>query len=319
MKTWVVVGVLAAGLLIGVPFLPGVSGTSNQVPSLSRGKYLVEAVTICFECHSERDFTKPGWPIPPGRAGSGRILWGGGTPEQVVAPNISPDKDTGIGAWSDEEIVRAMVGGFGRDGRLLNPDMPYRYFRRLNRVDVDSIVMYLKTIPPVNNKLVKTPHYVPGKYPPRVAMDAIRLRMSSNAVKRGEYLVRMGGCETCHTPTNEQGFISGMEFAGGTVFRKGNLADASSNLTPDLSGIGSYNEQQFIRNIRIGRSGNRPFNSAMPWLFFRHLTDSDLAAIFAYLKALPPISHKVDNSQPPTLCPKCRKEHGRGNQNWNAD
>lgn len=98
MKTCVVVGVLAAGLLIGVPFLPSVSGTSNQVPSLSRGKYLVEAVTICFECHSERDFTKPGWPIPPGRAGSGRILWGGGTPEQVVAPNISPDKDTGIGA-----------------------------------------------------------------------------------------------------------------------------------------------------------------------------------------------------------------------------
>ncbi|MHB8503226.1 MAG: c-type cytochrome [Candidatus Acidiferrales bacterium] len=307
--------VLAVTPSIGMFFLPRVSGASKHVPSLSRGKYLVEAVAICFECHSERDFAKPGWPIPPGRVGSGRILRGDGTPEQIIAPNISPDKATGIGAWSDEEIVRAIVGGVGHDGKLLNPEMPYRYFRVLSRTDVDSIVMYLKTIPPVSNKLPKMASYVPGKFPPGVAMDTIRLRMSSNAVKRGAYLVRLGGCETCHTPTNEQGFISGMEFAGGTVFRHGNQAAASSNLTPDLSGIGRYTEQQFIQIIKTGRSGNRPINSAMPWLFYRHLTDTDLAAIFAYLKALPPISHIIDNSQPPAFCPMCRNEPGLGNRN----
>lgn len=312
---WVAVGVLTAALTIGMPLLPPVSGTSNHVPSLGRGKYLVEAVAICFECHSERDFSKPGWPIPFSRAGSGRILRGEGTPEQVIAPNISPDKETGIGAWSDEEIVRAIVGGFGRDGRLLNPEMPYRYFRRLSGTDLDSIVMYLRTIPPVRNKLPKMANYVPGKHAPRVAMETVPLTMSSSAVKRGEYLVRIGGCETCHTPTNEQGFISGMEFAGGTVFRQGSLADASSNLTPDPSGIGCYSEAQFIQIIKTGRSGNRPIYSAMPWLFYRNLTDADLAAMFAYLKALPPISHKVDNSQPPTFCLKCRHEHGFGNQN----
>lgn len=314
-RNWVRVGALAAAPFVGILFLSHVSATPKEVPSLDRGKYLVEAVAICFECHSERDFSKPGWPIPPGRAGSGRILWGAGTPGQVIAPNISPDKDTGIGAWSDEEIVRAIVGGFGRDGRLLNPEMPYRYFRKLSDTDLDSIVMYLKTVPPVRNKLPKMANYAPGEHPPRVAMNTIQLRTTSSAVKRGEYLVRLGGCETCHTPTDEQGFIRGMEFAGGTVFHQATLADASSNLTPDLSGITRYDEQQFIRTIRTGRSGNRSINSAMPWLFYRHLTDSDLAAIFAYLKALPPIEHLVDNAQAPTFCSKCRHQHGLGNQN----
>ena len=315
MKNLVVAGLLAAATFVGVLFLSRASRSSGQAPSVGRGKYLVEAVAICFECHSERDFTKPGWPIPPGHAGNGRILWGEGTPGEVIAPNISPDKETGIGGWSDEEILRAIVGGIGRDGRRLNPDMPYRYFRLLDRTDVDSIVIYLRTIPAVRNKLPKTAKYEPRKYVRRVAMDSIRLTTRSEAVKHGEYLVRVGGCETCHTPTNEQGFISGMEFAGGTVFRREGSAVASSNLTPDVSGIGRYSEQQFIQMIRTGRSGGRQINSAMPWLFFRDMTDADLAAIFAYMKALPPISHNVDNSQPPTLCPKCRNQHGLGNKN----
>jgi len=315
MKNLAALCALAAMLFAGLLFLPHVSGTSEQAPSVSRGKYLVEAVAICFECHSERDFTKPGWPIPAGRSGSGRILWGEGTPGQMVAPNISQDEETGIGAWSDEEIVRAIVGGIGRDGRQVNPDMPYRYFRLLDRKDADSIVTYLRTIPAVSNKLPKAAKHELGKYAPRVAMDSIRLTARSNAVKRGEYLVRLGACETCHTPTNEQGFISGMEFAGGTIFRRGDSAAASSNLTPDVSGIGQYTEQQFIEIIRTGRSGGKQLNSAMPWLFYRNMTDADLSAIYAYLIALPPVAHKVDNSQPPTLCPKCRNKHGLGNQN----
>src|ERR1700730_10926113 len=108
-----------------------IAGKSRQIPSLTRGKYLVESVTICFECHSDRDFSKPGWPIPPGRIGSGRILWGEGSPNQVIAPNITPDTATGIGKWSDAEVVRAIKDGIGKNGRLLNPEMPSRYFHSL--------------------------------------------------------------------------------------------------------------------------------------------------------------------------------------------
>jgi hypothetical protein len=107
-----------------------------------------------------------------------------------------------------------------------------------------------------------------------------------------------------------------MEFAGGTVFRHGNEeADASSNLTPDPTGTRNHNEQQFIEFMRTGHSEGRAVNSAMPWHFYRNMTDSDLHCVLAYLKALPAVSHQIDNTQPPSLCPKCRNRHGLGDQN----
>jgi mono/diheme cytochrome c family protein len=303
-------------VLFGVALLPLFPDTSEPAPSRISGEYLVESVAICFECHSDRDFSKPGWPIPPGRKGSGRILRGEGTPAPIVAPNISPDKETGIGAWSEEEIKRAIIGGIGRDGRQLYPEMPYHYFNLLGAPELDAIVNYLRSIPPVKSSLPKMPHYVPGANPPRVPMDSIQLSSHSEVVKRGQYLVRLAGCETCHTTRNSEGFINGMEFAGGSVFRHGDgEADAASNLTPDPTGIGSYTEGQFIDILRTGRSGNRALNSAMPWYFYRNMTESDLKAMFAYLKALPPISHRIDNTQPPSLCPKCCNRHGLGSQN----
>src|SRR4029077_19535903 len=149
--------VIAAEALIALTIVPN---------GLEQGKYLVESVMICFECHSERDFSKPGWPIPPGRVGSGRILWGEGSPNQVIAPNITPDVATGIGEWSDEEIVRAIKEGIGRNGRLLNREMPSRYFRSLGDDEVHSIVLYLRSIPAVRNQLPETAKYTPGKHPP---------------------------------------------------------------------------------------------------------------------------------------------------------
>lgn len=307
--------VAAIALVAGGVLFPFLVGTSKPTTSRVNGKYLVEAVTICFECHSERDFSKPGWPIPPSRTGSGRILRGEGTADLVVASNISSDKETGIGAWSDDEIKRAIIGGIGRDGRRLHSEMPYRYFNRLSSSELEAVVKYLRSIPPIRNTLPKMPPYVPGPTPSRVAMDFIHLSANSSAVKRGQFLVRLAGCETCHTPRNAEGFIDGMEFAGGSVFRHGDRADAASNLTPDSTGIGNYDEQQFIEVIRTGRSGDRAINSAMPWHFYRRMTDSDLRAIFAYLRALPPVAHKIDNTQTPSRCPKCGNAHGLGDQN----
>jgi mono/diheme cytochrome c family protein len=307
--------VIAAEPFIAPTIGPCAVRSSNRSATLEQGRYLVESVTICFECHSERDFSKPGWPIPPGRVGSGRILWGEASPNQVIAPNITPDVATGIGEWSDEEIVRAIKDGIGKNGRLLNPEMPSRYFHSLGDDEILSIVLYLRSIPPVRNQLPEIAKYVPGKHPPTVAMDSIRLTKLSTMVTRVAHLVRLAGCETCHTPTNEEGFIPGLEFAGGKVFRHGNQAAASSNLTPDPSGIGYYDESLFLKVIRTGRVGVRAMNSAMPWHFYRNLTDADLKAIFAYLQALPPVKHNVDNTEPPTRCPKCSNLHGFGNRN----
>jgi cytochrome c553 len=222
---------------------------------------------------------------------------------------------TGIGDWSDEEIARAIKDGIGKNGRLLNPEMPSRYFRSLSEDEVHSIVLYLRSIPPVRNQLPEMAKYVPGKYPPTIAMDSIRLTKSSSMVTRGEHLVRLAGCETCHTPSNEEGFIRGFGFAGGKVFRHGDQAAASSNLTPDPSGISYYDEELFLKAVKTGKLGVREVFSAMPWHFYRNLTDADLKAIFAYLQALPPVKHHVDNAEPPTQCAKCGNLHGFGNRN----
>ena len=306
---------IAAVALIAPTIAPNAARGSNRNVSLEQGKYLAQSVTICFECHSERDFSKPGWPIPAGRVGSGRILWGEGTANQIIAPNITPDVATGIGDWSDEEIATAIKDGIGKNGRLLNPEMPSRYFRSLSDDEVHSIVLYLRSIPPVRNQLPEMAKYVPGKYPPAIAMDSIRLTKSSSMVTRGEHLVRLAGCETCHTPSNEEGFIRGLGFAGGKVFRHGDQAAASSNLTPDPSGIGYYDEELFLKAVKTGRVGVRELFSAMPWHFYRYLTDADLKAIFTYLQALPPVRHHVDNTEPPTQCAKCGNLHGFGNRN----
>ncbi len=282
--------VLATAVFFGAGVAPSLAGGSSKGPNLAQGKYLVEAVAICFECHSERDFTRPGWPIPQGRAGSGRILGGEDTKKQIVAPNITPDKDTGIGNWSDEEIIRAVRDGVGKNGRVLNPEMPSRYFHSLDDVELRSIVLYLRSIPPVNHRLPGSADYVPSNHPPTIAMDSIHLTKSSSSVKRGAKLVRLAGCETCHTPRNEAGFIPGLEFAGGNVFKHGDQVAVASDLTSNSSGIGHYTEGQFLKVMKTGRVGDRALNSAMPWYFYRHMTDADLKAIFAYLQALPPVN-----------------------------
>ena len=90
---------------------------------------------------------------------------------------------------------------------------------------------------------------------------------------------------------------------------------ASSNLTPDESGISYYDETRFVEVMRTGKVGARPLMSAMPWLFYRNLSTEDLKSIFAYLRAVPPVRHSVDNTEPPTPCRRCGNRHGLGDRN----
>ena len=89
----------------------------------------------------------------------------------------------------------------------------------------------------------------------------------------------------------------------------------AANLTPAPAGIPYYDQVLFVRTIRTGFVGSRPLNPLMPWSIFRNMTDDDLDAIFAYLKTLKPVSHRVDNSMKATLCPLDGAMHGAGDQN----
>jgi hypothetical protein len=286
---------------------------------LDRGKYIANSMG-CLYCHSPHDWSKRDEPVPGGMQGAGQQMPYTDLPGRVVAPNLTPDKETGAGTWSDDALARAIREGIGHDGRTLFPIMPYSHYRTMPDEDLASVVVYLRSLSPVRNQLPQTDIIFPVKYFIRNGPQPITAPVSqpdlSDPVKRGSFLVNLVGCADCHSPVdNHHNPIPGMDFAGGQIIGLPSGSVASSNLTPDPSGIPYYNEALFIKAMRTGSVGVRELNGAMPWVVLRNMTDQDLAAIFAYLKTLKPVSHRVDNTEPPTLCPLDGTMHGLGDQN----
>jgi mono/diheme cytochrome c family protein len=284
---------------------------------LARGRYLVVGLAGCESCHSPKDWKTHGAPNLPGMALAGQVIPIPELPGRIVAPNITPDPETGGGHWSDDEIARAIREGIGHDGRTIFPMMPYAAYRQISDEDVASMVVYLRSVPPVHNPLPPTKVNFPVNYLVRGAPEPVTEPVSgpdpADPVKRGKYLTSIG-CG-CHTPTDQGTPIRGLEYAGGDALIGPWGEVTSANITPDSSGIGYYDENQFIQTIRTGYVKARKLNSIMPFGEFTNLTDDDLKAIFAYLRTLPPVKHRVDNSLPPTYCKLCRKKHGAGDQN----
>ncbi|HVG18420.1 MAG TPA: c-type cytochrome [Blastocatellia bacterium] len=285
---------------------------------VERGKYLVEGVAHCFQCHSDVDWNTPGAQPRAGRKGVGHNFADADVPF-AVAPNITPDKETGAGTWDDETLARAIREGIGHDGRRLFPLMPYMNFRHMSDEDLASVISYIRTIAPVRNELPKTaiPEEMKNSLPPHEPItQPVPGPDMSDPIKRGAYLVTLGNCAFCHTPMDQQGrLLAGLEFAGGGRLQ-GPWGDVhSANLTPDPSGIPYYDEALFIQTMRTGQVKARKLNSIMPWGYFGKMTDDDLKAIFAYLRTLKPVKHVVDNTEPPTDCKVCGGRHGFGDRN----
>jgi len=138
----------------------------------------------------------------------------------------------------------------------------------------------------------------------------------SDRVAWGKYMTTIAGCEDCHTPQDAHGqYVPGMSFAGGSLLKTPAGEAASGNITPDASGISYYDEALFLQAIHTGYVKARALSPIMPFGYYSHMTDDDLKAIFAYLRTVPPVKHRVDNSLPPTFCKLCQQKHGGGDQN----
>ncbi|HMJ24195.1 MAG TPA: c-type cytochrome, partial [Pyrinomonadaceae bacterium] len=122
---------------------------------LARGKYLVDGVMGCFGCHTDQDWSKPGAPPVAGKEGSGHV-WSDQDKPWLIAPNITPDKETGAGTWSDDALARAIREGIGHDGRTLFPIMPYQNYRQMSDEDLASVIAYVRSVPAVRNQLPAT-------------------------------------------------------------------------------------------------------------------------------------------------------------------
>lgn len=325
MVLMIVIGVAAVKVLGPRAFLGPrarslTSRTFEVTPArLARGKYLASSIG-CLYCHSPHDWSKRDDPILPGMTGAGQQLPYTDLPGKVFAPNLTPDKDTGAGNWTDDMLARATREGIGHDGRALFGIMPFAHYRSMPDEDLASIIVYLRSLPAVRNALPKTEIIFPVKYimrnGPEPLTAAVPLPDVSDPVKRGRFLVNLIGCAGCHTPVDKHHMpIRDMEFSGGQVFQAPWGTVASANLTPAPSGIPYYDEGMFIKAMRTGAVASRELNKTMPWSVLANMTDEDLAGIFAYLKTLKPVGHRVDNTEPPTLCPLDGAMHGAGNQN----
>jgi mono/diheme cytochrome c family protein len=288
---------------------------------LARGYYIFSNLSGCIDCHSEHQGGSFGAQLAPGVTGAGAEMLLDGLPGRIVAPNLTPDRETGTGTWSDDQLARAIREGIGHDGRALFPIMPYQHYRSMSDEDLASVVAYLRSLPPVHHDLPKTEIIFPVKYLIRTVPVPVTAPVAEtdrkDQLKYGAYLVNLAGCIDCHTPADDKGNpLFGLDFAGGQVFSgKGFGPVATANITPDPSGISYYDDAMFIQVIRTGSVGARKLSEIMPYDYYKGLSDDDLKAMFSDLKTIKPVHHRVDNTAAAGFCKICRQTHGGGAQN----
>lgn len=277
---------------------------------LARGRYLVQGLLGCETCHSPKDWSQHGGPNLPGKELAGQVLPLTGFPGTMVAPNLTPDPQTGSANWTDDQISRAIREGIKHDDSTLFPIMPYREYRNLSDEDLASVVVYIRSLTPVSNALPPSKVNFPVNYLVRNEPEPVTHSVAAPAtdpLSRGKYLVSVG-CG-CHNVSK------GLSFGGGEHL-VGPWGDVTSpNITTDPSGISYYSEAGFVAALRTGFVGARRLSAIMPFDSFKNLSDDDLKAIFAYLRTVPPVKHRVDNTLPATYCKVCKQNHGAGDQN----
>lgn len=277
--------------------------------ALARGKYLVENVAACLVCHSDTDASSPGDPIKPGRLGSGRDFNIPDFPGHVRAANLTPDREHGLGAWSDGEIVRAIREGISKNDRPLFPMMPYGvYAFTLGDEDALAIVAYLRSLP----ALASDPGPMEVKFPVAMFVRAAPRPVDkpappeppeSDVVARGNWLLEVAVCAECHSTMDNGRPREGMRFAGNDVpFVDGSVKVYAPNLTSDpANGIGAYADEDILRALGEGIAKNGMPIYAMPVSAYRGMTDDDKRAIVAALRKLPAVVHAVPASTKPLL------------------
>ena len=271
---------LSAMLVLTVPAL--------AAGDLARGNYLMNGIVACGNCHSPRG--------PDGALLAGQALSGGLTIEvpefRAVAPNISPDKETGIGNWTDAQIVAAIRDGKRPDGSIIGPPMPIAFYRHMSDTDVAAIVVSLRAAKPVKHAVEKSKYNIPlpPAYGPPVGHVADVPK--TDRLAYGRYLADIGHCMECHTPTDKGRPIvdrfggGGRELpapAGGTV--------KSANLTPgNPDGIVRWTDAQVKKTMATGvRPDGRKLVPLMAFDWYKTMKDDDMSALIAYLRSLKPV------------------------------
>lgn len=257
---------------------------AQPASALERGRYLMQGIVACGNCHTPQG---PNGPLP------GKEMAGGMPFEEPVftayASNLTPDRKTGIGGWTDAQIKRAIREGVRPDGSIIGPPMPIGLYRGLSDNDLNAIVAYLRALPAVSNAVPKSQYKIPlpPNYGPPVGTVADVPR--TNTLAYGAYLAGpLGHCIECHSTPGPNGApdLENKLGAGGMVFNGPWGQSVASNITP--SALERYSDAQLKTLITTGvRPDGSKLKPPMGTAYYARMNDADLGALIAYLRSLP--------------------------------
>lgn len=262
------------------------AGAAAAETPVERGRYLVETIMGCGNCHSP--ITPQGAPVP-GMNLAGRLV----EENPVVtawAPNLTPAAR--IAGWSDAALARAIREGIRPDGSVIGPFMPIWLYRGLADSDLAAVVAYLRTLPPVPNEVPQSVWRIPlpeSYGPPVLSVPDVP---RDDVVAHGAYLAGpVAHCMECHTPQRPEGGPDMARFgAGGFEFHGPWGISVSGNLTPHADGIARWTDDELFRMITTGtRPDGTPMLPPMGYAYYAAAKPEDIRAIIAYLRTLPPL------------------------------
>jgi mono/diheme cytochrome c family protein len=205
------------------------AAAATDAASLARGKYLVEGVVACGNCHIARG--AKGEPLFDKGLSGGMAF--DDPAFNAVASNITPDMETGIGKWTDAQLAKAIREGIRPDKSVIGPPMPIAFYRHFSDSDLAAIIAYLRAQPPVKNPVAKSRYNIalPPAYGPPIT--SVKSTPASNKRAYGEYLANIGHCMECHTPRDDKGMLQLDKLGAGGQKIPGPWGESvSRNLTP---------------------------------------------------------------------------------------
>lgn len=285
------IGVL--GLFLA--FLSNAHGETADAQQVAKGKYIFSLAGGCA-CHTEpKGVLHAGgraFPVPLGT---------------VYSTNITQDKETGLGNWTDQQIRNAIVKGFRPDGSRIVPVMPYEAYSGMAPDDLAALIAYLRTLNPVKKATPRMKTWAPFL---RSLAVPVWLRLfgrfsqpistaPKNGIERGRYLVEhISLCSDCHTQRNFIGVANRSLYLAGADEKHGPLGEDVPNITPDNeTGIGEWKREDITELLL---TGNKPDGDTVEGLMdeviehgFKNMTKQDALAVADYLKSIRAIKNKV--------------------------
>lgn len=257
---------------------------------LARGRYLGEVAAFCGACH---DTFGPGMrPVPGMSLAGGRVFAERGF--RAVAPNITPDHETGIGGWTDAAIAAAIRDGHRPDGSLIGPPMPVESYRGLSDRDLAALVAWLRQVPPVRHAVAERSRYPFELAPHGPPVSGVPDPPADDPVARGRYLaVNVAHCMDCHSAQLSEGRAdpAGRGARGLVLEGPWGAVQAANISSHPEHGLGRWTDEEIVAAITRGvsRDGRRlapPMGGRAP--VWARLTPGDLRDLVAYIRSLPP-------------------------------